>query len=148
MATKTAVRSKREDLLNRVSGRLWAYEPVRSRDLPLDLSLSEEGELTLVGYAPTLTIKEAILDIAGSIDGVKEVKDEIFADPSLELAVAQKLSEDEATKHIPPGAVQVFAQVGDIVLVGDLKQQDREAVLRVAESVPGVRQVVDRMEEG
>lgn len=146
MATIAASPSKQEDLLNRISERLWAYDPVRTRDLPLDLSLSEDGTLTLAGYAPTLTIKEAILDIAGSIKGVTEVKDEIFADPNLEMAIAQALFEDEATKHIPPGTVQVFAQVGDVVLVGDLKQQDRAAVRRVAESVPGVRQVADRMD--
>ena len=146
MTMSTTLTRQHEDLMNAIAERLWRYEPVRSRDLPLDLSLSEDGILTVQGYAPTLTIKEAILDIVGSVAGVREVEDEIVADPSLEVAIAEELTRNDVTKHLDPGAVQIFAQVGNVVLVGDLPTEDREAVIQVVEGLPGVRQVVDRME--
>ena len=132
--------------MSAIGQRLWRYDPVRSRDLPLDLDLDEEGVLVVKGFAPSLTIKEAILDIAGSVDGVKQVVDQLVADPALEVEVAEELARSQSTKHLKPGNVQVFAQLGVVVLVGDLDESDRQAVRKVVEGVPGVRQVVDRME--
>lgn len=145
MALETKAVLNREDLMSTIGKRLWRFEPVRSRDLPLDLDLSEEAVLTIKGFAPTLTIKEAILDIVGSVDGVKQVIDELVADPNLEVEIAEELIRNEASKHLMPGDVQIFAQLGAVVLVGDLNDSDRQAVVRVVEAVPGVRQVVDRM---
>lgn len=145
MAVEAMRPTQREDLLEAVERTLWRYEPVRSRDLPLSFELSEAGVLTVRGYAPTLTIKEAILGIAGSVDGITEVVDEVYADPDLENAIAGVLARNPKCAHLPPGSVQVFAQLGEIVLVGDLEPADRQAVLEVAGEVDGVRRVIDRL---
>lgn len=145
MTIQTTASSNKEDLMNTIGERLWRYEPVRIRDLPLDLKLDEAGVVTVKGYAPTLTIKESVLDIVGSVEGVTQVVDEMVADPALEIDIAEALYSDEATKHLEPGAVQIFAQLGVVVLVGNLSEKDRAAVKGVVEAFPGVRQVVDRM---
>lgn len=145
MAVAARQSMDREDLLNAVERALWRYEPVRSRDLPLSFDVGEDGRLIVRGYAPSRTIKEGILGVAASVEGVPGVVDEVHADPDLEVAIAQTLATEPSTKHLPPGAVQVFAQLGEIVLVGDLPESDRGAALGVAEGVPGVRTVVDRM---
>ena len=147
MAIQTKVSAKKEDIMNTIGERLWRFEPVRIRDLPLKIDLDNAGIATVNGNAPTLTIKESILDIVGSVDGVTEVVDEVVADPNLEIEVAEALAADESTKHLKAGAVQVFAQVGVVVLVGDLEAKDRSAVIQVVDRLPGVHQVVDRMED-
>ena len=146
MALQTKAAANREDLMSTIGQRLWRYDPVRSRDLPLDLNLDDEGILTINGFAPTLTIKEAILDIVGSVEGVTQVVDGLVADPALEVEIAEELAKNEATKHLKPGDVQIFAQLGDVVLVGELDESEQQAVIQVVEEVPGVRQVVHRMD--
>jgi osmotically-inducible protein OsmY len=136
----------KEDLMNTIGERLWSYEPVRERDLPLDLAIDEAGVVTLQGHVPTMTIKEAVLAIVGSVAGVAGVVDQVVADPALEVKIAERLSQSESTKHLEPGAVQVFAQLGEVVLVGDLNEADRKAAVAVAEQTDGVRQVVDRLQ--
>lgn len=145
MAVQTMRPAQREDLLEAVERALWRYEPVRSRDLPLSIDLADGGVLTVRGFAPTLTIKEAILGIVASVEGIAEVVDAVFADPDLETTIAETLSRDPKTEHLPPGSVQVFAQLGEVVLVGDLDEADRQAVLATAEAVEGVRRVIDRL---
>ena len=146
MTVDTKTRAAREDLMHAIEEALWSYPPVRSRDLPLDVDLLEEGRVRVSGYAPTLTIKEGVLEIVNSVSGVAEVEDRVHADPNLEIAVAQALATDDRTKHIPPGSVRLFAQLGVVVLVGRVPdQEDREAAVEVASEVDGVRQIIDRM---
>lgn len=145
MTVGTMRPAQREDLLESVERALWRYEPVRSRYLPLTFELADDGVLTVRGYAPTLTIKEAILGIAGSVDGIAEVVDQIYADPDLENRIAASLARAPKTSQLPPGSVQVFAQLGEIVLVGDLEPADRQAVLETAGDIEGVRRVIDRL---
>lgn len=145
MAVMTRNSDERQDLLNEIEEALWSYDPVRNRDLPLDVDLLDEGRVRLAGYAPTRTIKEGVLEVVSSVPGVREVVDGVYADPDLELAVAQALASDSRTSHIPPGSVQLFAQLGNVVVVGRLAaDSDRQAVTEVAHEVEGVRQVVDR----
>ena len=145
MASRIDMPNK-EDLLNSIGERLWRYEPVRERDLPLDLAIDEAGVVTVQGYVPTLTIKEAVLGIVASVAGVAGVVDKVVADPDLEIEIAGRLSHNDATKQLEPGAVQVFAQLGEVVLVGDLEESDRRAVVDVARQTAGVRQIVDRLQ--
>lgn len=145
MVVATERPTTREDLIHEIERALWSYSPVRSRDLPIDLDVSDDGRATVHGHAPSRTIKEGVLEVVSSVSGVAEVVDEVHADPDVELAVAQALSSDDRTKHIPPGAVQIFAQLGVMVLVGRLTAEDRESVVDVAGEVDGVREVVDRM---
>jgi osmotically-inducible protein OsmY len=134
-------------VLAAVEEALWRYQPVRSRELGLDWALDAAGTLTLDGFAPSRTIKETLLEIAASVRGVQRVEDRIVADPDLEIAVARALADDPKTAGVPAGSVQVFAQLGNVVLVGDLPESLLAEVLRVAGQVPGVRRVVDRLDQ-
>lgn len=145
MAVATDPPTRREDLVHAIERALWSYPPVRSRDLPIDLEVSDDGSVTVHGHAPSRTIKESVLEVVASVSGVGDVVDGVHADPDVELAVAQAFAANDRTKHIPPGAVQIFAQLGVVVLVGRLTADDRETVLDVARGVEGVREVVDRM---
>jgi osmotically-inducible protein OsmY len=78
---------------------------------------------------------------------VQRVEDRIVADPDLEIAVARALADDPKTAGVPAGSVLVFAQLGNVVLVGDLPESLLAEVLRVAGQVPGVRRVVDRLDQ-
>lgn len=136
----------REDLRDAIEQALWGYPPVRSRDLPLDVDVFEDGRVRLSGYTPSLTIKEGVLEVASSVPGVEELEDRVYADPDLEVGVAQALANDGRTQHIPPGDVRLFAQLGVVVLVGRVpNEQDRQAAMNVAGEVEGVRRVIDRM---
>lgn len=148
MALATAKRQQQydEDLLAAIGDALWAYEPVRSRSLPIEVTLEGDGEVSVHGNAPTRIIKESLLGLVGSIDGVERVHDDLHSDPAIELAVAEALATDPSTKQLAPGSIQVFAEVGNVVLVGSLDEADRSAAVRVAASIPGVRRVVDRLE--
>lgn len=148
MTVNTKTPAAREDLQHAIEEALWSYPPVRSRDLPMDVDLLEDGRVRLSGYAPTLTIKEGVLEIVSSVPGVAEVEDRVHADPNLEIAVAQALTTDDRTSHIPPGDVRLFAQLGVVVVVGRVpNQNDRHAAVEVAREVAGVRQVIDRMSD-
>jgi len=138
----------REDVLAAVEQALWRYAPVRSRDLQLAWSLDAAGVLTLSGFAPSHTIKDTLLEIAASVPGVSRVEDRVMADPDLEVSIAQALSVDPKTADLPPGSVQVFAQTGNVVLVGDVPEDRRGEVVRVAGQIDGVRQVVNRLGTG
>jgi osmotically-inducible protein OsmY len=77
---------------------------------------------------------------------VAEVVDRIVADPDVEVAVAAALQSDPKTSGLPAGSVLVRSLFGVVTLTGRLPAgADREAVVRVAAGVPGVRQVHDRL---
>jgi osmotically-inducible protein OsmY len=147
MAVATAAgRRLEEDLLSAIEDALWRYEPVRSRALPIDVTLKGDGVVGVHGNAPTRIIKESILGLVSSIAGVERVEDDLQADPAIEVGVAEALATDPTTAHLPPGAIQVFADLGIVVLVGSLEAADRSAALRVAAAIPGVRRVIDRLD--
>ncbi|MGA9532175.1 MAG: BON domain-containing protein [Anaerolineales bacterium] len=147
MAVATAMRRRREeDLLGAIKDALWRYEPVRSRSLPIEVTLESDDAVGVHGNTPTRIIKESILGLVGSIAGDQRVLDDLHADPAIELKVAEALATDPSTQHLAPGTIQVFADLGNVVLVGSLEKADRAAAVRVAGAVPGVRRVVDRLE--
>jgi len=141
-----ARRQREEDLLGAIEGALWRYEPVRSRSLPIEITLLDEGTVEVRGNTPSRIIKESILGLIASIDGVKRVEDDLHADPAIELAVAEALATDPSTQQLPPGSIQVFADLGNVVLVGSLDEGDRHAAVQVASRLLGVRRVVDRLQ--
>lgn len=141
-----ARRQQEEDLLGAIEDALWSYEPVRSRSLPIDITLHDERTVDVRGNTPSRIIQESIIGLIGSINGVGEVRDNLHADPAIELAVAEALATDPATAQLPPGSIQVFSDLGNVVLVGSLPEADRQAAVRVAAGVPGVRRVVDRLQ--
>jgi osmotically-inducible protein OsmY len=144
-AAALSERQDQEDTMAAIEAALWRYEPVRSRPLPIWLNWEGDGVVGVHGNTPTRIIKQGVIEIVRTIDGVRSVHDEVFADPDVELAVAQALASDPTTRHLAPGSVQVFADLGVVVLVGALDEADRTAVRSAAATIPGVRRVIDRL---
>ena len=61
----------------------------------------DDGVVTLSGYVSSASIKGMASILAGSVDGVSEVVNELLADPDLERSVALALAQDERTRSLP-----------------------------------------------
>jgi osmotically-inducible protein OsmY len=77
--------------------------------------------------------------LAGSVDGVIDVVDELLADPDLERSVALALAQDERTRSLP---IRVRAKVGHVQLQGQVPGEElAEAALAVAQAVDGPKRI-------
>jgi osmotically-inducible protein OsmY len=81
--------------------------------------------------------------LAGSVDGISEVVNELLADPDLERSVALALAQDERTRSLP---IRVRSGVGHVQLQGQVPGEEAvETALEVARTVSGPKQVVSAM---
>jgi osmotically-inducible protein OsmY len=146
MAVAAVTNRNRQDVLFDLNRSMWNLVAVRSHELPLNFKLDEEFTLTVHGHTPTQAIKDEILSVAASIDGVAEVRDQVVADPDLEIAIAEALARDDRTRNLPPGTISIFGNLGNVVLVGEVADPDRDRIVQVASGVDGVRGVTDRLQ--
>lgn len=146
MAVATLTNEQVENVSEAIERALWSYPSLRSDDMPISFDLHLNGTVEVNGNVRSRTIKEGVLELIGSVRGVDQVIDNVYADPELERAIAERLLTDERTAYLSPGAVQVFGHRGVMVLVGDIKDAaEIPAVLDMAASVEGVVKVVDRL---
>lgn len=145
MTVASRAKRNRDDVLFDLNRSLWSLPAVRSHELPLELNLDDELRLTVRGHAPTRTIRDEILSVARSIDGIEEVQDQIVADPDLEIAIAESLASHPQTRQLVPGAINVFARFGEVVLVGEVRDVDPNRIVEVVSAVDGVRAVTNRL---
>lgn len=146
MAVAALTAEQVENASEAIERSLWRYPSLRSDDIPVSFDLEPDGSVTVRGHVRSRTIKEGVLELVGSVEGVTQVIDQVYADPDLEGAIAQALVSDERTAHLDPGCVQIFGQRGVMVLVGQLEsQEDVRAVCEVASEVEGVAEIVSRL---
>lgn len=146
MAVATLTNEQVENVSEAIERALWSHPSLRSDDMPISFDLHPNGTVEVNGNVRSRTIKEGALELIGSVRGVDQVIDNLYADPELERAIAERLLTDERTAYLSPGAVQVFGHRGVMVLVGDIKDAaEIPAVLDMAASVEGVVKVVDRL---
>jgi osmotically-inducible protein OsmY len=121
---------------------LQAYSPLRTSRSEFSVRV-DDGRVTLSGYVPSSSIKRMAAFVAGSVDGVDEVVNDLLADPDLERSVAVALAADERTR---PLTVRVRAEIGNAQLQGFVPDQAAlQAALDVARKVKGPRQVVNAL---
>ncbi|MFQ5923390.1 MAG: BON domain-containing protein, partial [Anaerolineales bacterium] len=79
------------------------------------------------------------------VPGVTGIVDGIVADSELEIEVAVALARDPRLEGLPPGAIAIHSHLGEVTLLGHLKDDSiRETVMEVASRVSGVQRVHDR----
>ena len=111
----------------------------------------ERGEACLMGVAESEAVEKRAIDEVSPVSGVRAVcsairisEPEPWADDvALADDVAQVLSEDPRLEFLD---LDVLCEDGDVILTGYILNEDQfESATNVAESVPGVRSVENRM---
>jgi osmotically-inducible protein OsmY len=124
---------------------LQAYSPLRTSRSEISVRV-DDGRVTLSGYVPSSSIKRMAAFLAGSVDGVDEVVNDLLADPDLERSVAVALAADERTR---PLTVRVRAEIGNAQLQGFIPDQAAlQAALDVARKVKGPKQIISALKVG
>ena len=102
-----------------------------------------DGRAVLRGNCRTASGRRRIEEAVRAVPGVLEVANHLVDDPELEIAVAQALARDEATRH---ARIVVRSRLGHVRLLGEVAAADViEAAVRAARAVPGVRDVTPEL---
>lgn len=132
-----------QSLKQSVEEALQAYSPLRTSRAEITITV-DDGQVTLSGYAPSGSIKRMAGILAGGVDGVNGIVNDILADPDLERAVAMALAADSRTRLWP---IRVRAELGHVQLQGQVPDQDAAQVaMEVARKVQGPRQIFSALE--
>jgi len=117
---------------------LQAYSPLRTSRAEVSVT-ANDGGVILSGYVPSTSIKSMAGILAGSVSGVREVVNELLADPELERSVALALAGDERTRS---WSIRVRAELGHVQLQGYMPSKEAiEVALEVARKVEGSKDV-------
>lgn len=139
-----AVTERDQEILAEVRDRLYDWSPLRESGAPIGIEV-DNGVVTLRGWVMSRSQKRAAERLASEVPGVTEVRNELFSDDELILAVAAALAADERTAHDFPG-VHIGAYMGRITLTGHVASQEESEIAEdVAARVPGVRSVDNRL---
>ncbi len=140
----TAHSERDHDILVEVRDRLYGYAPIREVGAPVGIEV-RDGVVTLTGWVRALSHKKMAQRLAAEVEGVKEVRNQLFCDDELVPAVARALAEDPRTVHDFPG-VRVSSYLGHVVLAGYVASQEEWDIADdVVVNVPGVRSVDNRL---
>ncbi len=126
----------REEVLGYATLRIWGHAfQVQARG----------GTVRLVGHVRTQVSKETAERVARQVPGVQNVKNELWVDTDLEIAVAQALANDPRTVKGFPG-ILVGSAFGEIFLKGAVASPEiKSAASEIAAKVPGVREVTNEL---
>ena len=135
-----------QDLQLEVEEALWQFDPVRDALGVLQIEARPDGQVVIAGPVRTGSIKDGILATVRRLPEVVGVIDRMLPDHELELAIAKAIDADPSLKALPPGSVSVYSHLGQVSLVGKTPTEAlRRRAVEVAEGVPGVRRLVDRL---
>jgi len=133
------------DLQAQVEEAIWRYEPLRVLHAPLKAEV-RNGEVTLTGIVPSRMIHYGLIETLRRIPSVRAVRDQTMTDPDIQQAVTLVLAQHPETQ--PWSAhVYVLSRNGFVQLTGTVPDAAAaETVVRVAQSVPGVRRVANLLQ--
>ena len=115
--------------------------PVDAQGVQLGVS---SGAVALDGNVRDRSAVALVRRLVGAVDGVLSVDGRLVNDWDLELAVAAVVGR---TDSVPPGSVEVSSHLGTVGLRGRVPSSEaKEAVLRAAAAVEGVRFLEDRLD--
>jgi osmotically-inducible protein OsmY len=142
-ATAPGPRSRSDlDLQAEVEEAIWRYEPLRVLHAPLRADV-RNGEVTLMGVVPSRIIQYGLIEILERIPGIRAVHDRTLTDPDIDQAVTLALEQSPETKPYSI-FVNVLTRNGFVQLTGVVPDEAAtEPILRVVQSVPGVRRVAN-----
>jgi osmotically-inducible protein OsmY len=132
-----------QSLKQSVEEALQAYSPLRTSRAEITVAL-DDGQVTLSGFAPSGSIKHMAGILAGSVQGVNGIVNDILADPDLERSVAMALAADSRTRLWP---IRVRAELGNVQLQGQVPDEGAAQIaLEVARKVQGPRRIFSALE--
>ncbi len=104
-----------------------------------------DGVITLSGHVRTRVSKETAASIVREVAGVRAIKNKLFVDTDIEVAVAQALANDPRTVKGFPG-ILVGSGFGEVFLKGPVASQEiKTAAGEIAAKVPGVRTITNEL---
>ncbi len=134
-----------EDLESLVETALWNYYPVRDSLSDLRVDVTPDGRVKVSGPVRSGLIKDGVLETLRWVPGVTGIVDGMVADSELEIEVAVALARDPRLEGLPPGAIAIHSHLGEVTLLGRLRNDSmREIATEVASQVSGVQRVYDR----
>jgi osmotically-inducible protein OsmY len=111
----------------------------------LDVSVTD-GVATISGNVLTASICDAVMRTASRVPGVKKVIDRVANDIQIEMAIAGKLASDPLLANSWP-SITTARYLGTVTLYGKVESEEaHQTALRLAASVPGVREVIDHLQ--
>jgi hyperosmotically inducible protein len=132
-----------QTLKQSVAEALQAYSPLRTSRAEITATVDDDGVATLSGYVPSASIKGMAGVLAGTVDGVSEVVNDLIADPVLERTVALALAADSRTRTWP---IRVRSELGHVQVQGDVPDEEAvEVILEVARGVEGPKQIFNAL---
>lgn len=133
------------DLQAQVEEAIWRYEPLRVLHAPLKAEV-RNGEVTLTGIVPSRMMHYGLIETLRRIPGVRAVRDQTMTDPDIQQAVTLALAQNPQTQPWSAN-VYVLSRNGFVQLIGTVPDAAAaETVVRVAQSVPGVRRVANLLQ--
>lgn len=141
-------RHGRDFLLGALAGAalMYLFDPAgggRRRALARDQVVHAGHELEHLGSAAAARGRDLRNRARGLVAGVRgKLRTEIVDDDILLARVRARLG--HRASH--PGAIQVVAQGGTVTLSGPVAAEEAEGLLTTVASVPGVRDLVDRLD--
>ncbi len=106
---------------------------------------ANNGAVRLIGHVRTVVSKETAERIVRQVPGVREIRNELYVDTDLEIAVARALAEDPRTVKGFPG-ILVGSAFGEVFLKGAVSSQEiKQAASEIAARVPGVLEVTNEL---
>ncbi|WP_376790368.1 BON domain-containing protein [Thermoflexus sp.] len=128
----------------KVEERLYRYDPLRVNFHLIRIE-ARDGRVILDGVVPSTAMKRMAETLARSIPGVREVQNDLIADPEIEAELGLRLAEDPDLS--PPRArVLVTSVQGDVTLAGWVPDEAaRQRAEEIARSIRGVRNVVNNL---
>lgn len=112
---------------------------------PLSIDISVlRGVIHLAGEVTSRDEQRRIVELARSVDGVRDVVDEMhLSDAVIVAAVKRALADDSLVGTVP---IEVASSRGMVSLMSDQTDKDQRARARqIAATVDGVKQVEDLM---
>jgi osmotically-inducible protein OsmY len=140
--TEQQISSKDLLLQERVTQAIHDLLMVRETRAPIT-TLAQDGVVTLQGNVLSEIMRRAVQYKAATTPGVTKVIDELYDDPSIELAVAAALSDGTLAGR----AIITTCYRGEVTLTGKVEgENERAAAIEIAAQVKGVRAVVDHLQ--
>lgn len=118
---------------------LYDYDPIGALDFSTIRVEVVDGVVTLSGNVSHMTNRHMAEDLAGKVEGVKEVRNQLVSDDALSIQVAAAIGKDERCANTFP---RVYAHGGVVTLSGTMPSLEAKmAAAEIAQRVPGVRAV-------
>ncbi len=132
------------DIAAEVYQTLRRYAPIYTTKAPIQVEVID-GVATLRGVVVGAALCDMAEQLAAAVDGVKSVRNELLDDPAIERAIAWALAIQPHLRLLT-NVVRLKSYRGVVTLAGSVSSQaHKETAEAVTRSVPGVRDVVNRL---